>query len=73
MRRCLKAVEQAFGDPTLKQMEVYGRYLHNLSAACIIGGITVFYSTSYTAFDVLKLFTAGVLLFLAGAVLSKGA
>lgn len=53
-------------------MEAYGRYAHTLSAACIIGCAPVIYSSAYTVFHVVRLFAAGVVLFLGGAVMSKG-
>jgi len=73
LRKLLKALNSAFVSPTLKQMEAYGRYAHTLSAACVIGCAPVIYSPAYAVFDVVKLFVAGVILFLGGALLSRGA
>ena len=72
MSKLLRALKNAFAVPTAKQMEAYGRYAHNLSAACIIGAATILYSTAYGVVDVVRLVATGVVLFLGGAVLSKG-
>jgi len=72
MSKLLRALINAFASPTAKQMEAYSRYAHNLSAACIIGAATIFYSTAYGIVDVVRLVVTGVILFFCGAVWSKG-
>ena len=72
IRKFLKALNGAFVSPTTKQMEAYGRYAHNLSAACIIADATIYFSSQYSVVQVFGLFAAGVIFFLGGAVLSRG-
>jgi hypothetical protein len=72
MTKLLEELNRAFTSATIKQMEAYARYLHNLSAVCVVGAATVYYPSAYTVWDVVKLAAAGVVFFLGGALLIKG-
>lgn len=72
----LSQVATAIVAPTKDQRQQYGRFAHTLSAAAIIAacgyiGSTRVWSVSAIT-DVLSLSAISVVLFLAGAVLSKG-
>lgn len=69
----------AFKSPTLKQKESYARLLHTLSAACIIGAVTLIWSadgpphlTWSIAFRSATLILGFVVTLISGALLSKG-
>ena len=66
----------AVRTPTLKPKEEYGRLSHTLSAASLIGGVTVMitetHTTAYVVAKIGALDFWGVLLLWVGAVLSKG-
>lgn len=72
----LDETKSAFRTPTLKQKEAYGRLSHTLSAASLIGSVTVMFTeteaTAYVVSKVAALVFWGVLLFWVGAILSKG-
>lgn len=72
----LEETKKAFRTPTLKQKEAYGRLSHTLSAASLIGAVTVMFTetqaTAYVVSKVAALVFWGVLLFWVGAILSKG-
>ena len=69
----LTALHRAFVTPTSKQRGAYGRFLHNLAAACVIADTSLMFPDSrYGAHYVAALFAAGVVCFVAGALLSKG-
>lgn len=72
----MQAARDAFAMPTLKQKEAYGRYCHTLSAACVVGGVTVIFTETqvgpHTMLRILALAFNAVLLFVAGATMSKG-
>ena len=61
--------------PTLKQKEAYCRWLHTLSAACVVGAVTIAFATNpvdnYWA-KLQALIGWGVVLFFAGAFIGKG-
>jgi hypothetical protein len=63
-------------SPSAKQKEAYGRFFHTLSAASIIGAITVAFSETHASWYVVSRVAAlsswGVVLFCAGALFSKG-
>ena len=62
-------------SPRAKQKEAYARYCHTLSAAGVIGSLTLVLSESpLTGFAALRgaaMFISAVLLFVAGAFLSR--
>ncbi len=72
----LQETKSAFRAPTLKQKEAYGRLSHTLSAASLIGAVTVMFTethaTAYVVSKIAALVFWGVLLFWVGAILSKG-
>ena len=72
----LSEIRQAFGSPTVKQKETYGRFAHTLAAAAIIGDVTLVFGDWITvptsALRVIGLTFTGVVCFLTGAMLSKG-
>lgn len=65
-------------QPTGKQKEAYGRLMHTLCAASWIGAITIMFSEPsknsiwYHYSQAVALMVVGAVLFLAGAILSKG-
>ena len=67
---------RAFRTPTIKQKEAYGRLSLTFSAASMIGAVTVIFTEEYATLSVFAKVAAlifwGVILFLAGAILSKG-
>ena len=71
----LTALGLALRSPNLKQKEAYARYSHTLSAAVLIaGGAVPFTSNEFTISVILKAAAASVLaiaLFGAGALLLK--
>lgn len=72
----LAQVLKALAAPTKDQRQQYGRFAHTLSAAAIIAAAG-YLGTNRTwdvsaAIEVLALISTGVVLFLTGAVLSKG-
>ena len=71
--RLWAALRSAFVSPSPKQWEAYGRFAHNLSAVCFIGGVTIIFSDSRYGFvHIFALLTAGVIWFVAGALFNKG-
>ena len=69
-------VRSALLAPTRDQRQQYGRFAHTLSAAALIGAASYFSgSRTWTlgaVFDVATLIAVTVVLFVVGAVLSKG-
>ena len=69
----LTALHRAFVTPTSRQREAYGRFLHNLAAACVIADTSIIFTENrYGAHYIVALFAAGVVCFVVGALLSKG-
>ena len=67
------AFRNAFVAPSGKQREAYARFLHNLAAACLIGGTSiVFTENRYGIAHVIALLTLGVVCFVSGAVFCRG-
>jgi hypothetical protein len=62
-------------SPRPKQKEAYARYCHTLSAAGVIGSLTLVLSeaplTGFAALRGVAMFISAVLLFVAGAFLSR--
>ena len=72
-KRLLAALYGAFVTPTAKQLEAYGRFAHNLAAACVIAAMSIIFTESQFGLrHVFALFAAGVLCFLVGALFSRG-
>ena len=69
-------LKKTFFTPTLKQKEAYGRFCHTLSAAALVGVVTVLHLDSEPSWYIAKRFTAlvasAMVLFVVGAMLSKG-
>lgn len=69
-------LKQPIYEPTLKQKEAYARFFHTLSAASIIGMVSIIFTESSPTFQVvvriIGLLLSAVLCFFAGAILSKG-
>jgi len=67
---------KAIIEPSKDQRQQYGRFAHTLSAGATIGFVGYFKSVPvwsfHTVADLCGLFFAGVVLFVVGAVLSKG-
>lgn len=62
-------------DRTPQQNETLGRFLHTLSAASLIGALTLVFSNddkSYAGLRACFLFMTTVVLFVEGMVLNKG-
>ncbi|ADV02156.1 hypothetical protein C6571_18890 (plasmid) [Simplicispira suum] len=76
MRGALGDFKDALARPTLKQKEAYGRLAHTLCVACCVGAITVLFGAAFsfwtTLLYVCSLMIWGLVLFVAGAILSKG-
>lgn len=75
-KKLLQDIGSAFRTPTLKQKEAYGRLSHTLCAASLVGAVSIMFTgvsmSWYALFRVGALTFWGVLLFLVGAILSKG-
>lgn len=71
-----KELKDAFLTPTIKQKEAYGRFCHTLTVAAIAGVLTVLHLDSeltwYIASRAIALTSGALILFVIGAVLSKG-
>ena len=69
-------IRQAFTAPTIKQQEVYARFLHTLAAASVVGEATLIFTegsvTLIAAVRIMGLTITGVVCFMAGALLSRG-
>ena len=76
LKTLLVETSSAFRTPTLKQKESYGRFSHTISAACLIGAVTIGFSAplgvSNTTARVVALVFWAVVLFLIGSIFSKG-
>jgi hypothetical protein len=72
----LAELKNAFSAPTLKQKEAYGRFCHTLSATALVGAVTVLHldiePTWYITKRFIALVLSAVVLFVVGAMLSKG-
>ena len=71
----LEITRKTFRDPTVKQREAIGRYLHTISSASFIGSFTVLVAGKWSLWapiQVLLLMSIAVLLFIAGTLFSKG-
>ena len=72
-KRLLAALYGAFVTPTTRQLEAYGRFAHNMAAACVIAAMSIIFTdTRYGLMHVFALFAAGVSCFVAGALFSRG-
>ena len=74
IKRFLAALRTAFLTPTPKQKEVYGRFWHTLAAAAVIADTSMIFTPNspFGAQYSMPLFVAAVVLFIGGALLSKG-
>lgn len=76
LRKLVQETKSAIKTPTLKQKEAYGRFAHTMSAASLIGSVTVMFTEPSLTVSVGSRIGAlvfwGVLLFWVGALLSKG-
>jgi len=71
--RFTAALRDAFVTPSVRQREAYGRFLHNLSAACVIADTSlVFTDNRYGIPHLAALLAAGVVCFVGGALLCRG-
>jgi hypothetical protein len=70
-------VRKSFWKPTAKQAEAFGRWMHTLSAASLIGAISMLFSDQMPIkehwVEVLGLLILSVLLLAEGTRISKGA
>lgn len=75
-RMLLDSIKQTFQYPTIKQKEAYGRFCHTLAAAALAGSLTVLHldnkQTAFIAARFMVLLVSAVVLFVIGAMLSKG-
>ena len=71
--RFLAALRSAFVTPSIRQQEAYGRFAHNLAAACVIA-VTSILSTEnrYGLPHVAGLLLAGVVCFVVGKLFCRG-
>ena len=73
VRRFLEALRAAFVTPTLKQLEAYGRFAHNLAAACVVADMSILFTENdYGLRHIVALFVAGLSCFVFGALMSRG-
>ncbi|HJU23339.1 MAG TPA: hypothetical protein VJ891_12595 [Casimicrobiaceae bacterium] len=74
IKRFLAALRTAFLTPTPKQKELYGRFWHTLAAAAVIADTSMIFTPNspFGPQYSLPLFVAAVVLFIGGALLSKG-
>ncbi len=76
MRGALSEFKDAMARPTLRQKEAYGRLAHTLCVACCVGAVTVLFGSAFSSWTtflyVFALVIWGLVLFVAGAILSKG-
>ena len=76
LQKLLQETKSAIKTPTLKQKEAYGHLAHTMSAASLIGSVTVMFTEPSLTTDVGARIGAlviwDVLLFWVGALLSKG-
>jgi uncharacterized membrane protein YgdD (TMEM256/DUF423 family) len=67
------ALYAAFVTTSSKQLEAYGRFAHNLAAACVIGAISIIFTENrYGLGHAIALLAAGVSCFVFGALYSRG-
>ena len=67
------AVHDAFAAPSGKQKEAYGRFLHNLAAACLIAATSILFTENrYGIAHVAALLAIGVSCFVAGSLFCRG-
>ena len=70
------ALVRAFRSPTQRQLEAYGRFCHTLSAASLVGAVTLVFTeydgVSATVFRAPLLALAAMLLFSIGSVFCEG-
>src|SRR5262249_46520469 len=60
MSRFFEALRAAFVTPTFKQLEAYGRFAHNLAAACVVAGMSILFTENeYGVRHIVALFLAG--------------
>ena len=79
MRRWLSEWLQALGaalrSPTARQKEAHARYCHTISAAGLIGGVTLLFSESaLTMFSVVRataMLVVAVVLFISGMLFNE--
>jgi hypothetical protein len=73
VRRFLEALRAALVAPTFKQLEAYGRFAHNLAAACVVAGMSILFTENdYGLRHIVALFIAGLSCFVFGALMSRG-
>lgn len=76
LNKLRRELASAFRTPTGKQKEAYERFCHTLSAAAVIGVVTVVHMdnhlTVFIAERAIALVFSAVVLFVIGAALSKG-
>lgn len=70
-------ITEPFLQPTIKQMDACCRWLHTLSAACMVGAVSIAFTklpsgAEGSAANVVALSVWGVVLFIGGAILGKG-
>ena len=75
-RKWSRALWVTLVTPNAKQSEAYGRYCHTLSAAGVIGALTLLFSespaTHSIALRALAMFLAAVILFVFGTLAVRG-
>ena len=75
LRAVRAEIAAAMRSPTAKQKEACARYCHTMSAAGLIGGVTLVFSDSTISvsavFRALSMLLAAVILFLLGVALNK--
>ena len=74
--RLARRLQVAFKAPTLKQKEAHGRFAHTLSAAAVIGAITIVFTegrvTPEIAWRIAGLAVSAVICCVAGVLLVEG-
>jgi hypothetical protein len=73
IRRYSLALREAFVAPTGKQKEAYGRFLHNVAAACLFAATSILFTENrYGIAHLAALLAIGVSCFVVGSVSSRG-
>jgi hypothetical protein len=76
LRSLISSTKAVLADPNAKQREAYGRVVHNLAVACIIGAVTLGYSTPPSGqtylWRIVELIGLAVVAIVFGGFLSKG-
>ena len=75
-RGVLASIKAVIAEPNVKQREAYGRVAHNLAVACMIGAVSLGYSTPPAGetylWRIIELSCIAAVALVLGGFLSKG-